>query len=146
MNRPAPSSEARRGPTPTLSLETARATPSRASPQPLFPTRNQKVNVEVGVGSGGGVGAAAFLADFFFRGAAFFVAFRLAGFRAFADFLFLADLRAALFFLAAITYFFFLVFFFVVFFAVFFALFFAICASLGGKPSTGLLLFSTLRQ
>jgi len=92
------------------------------------------------------VGAAAFLADFFFRGAAFFVAFRLAGFRAFADFLFLADLRAALFFLAAITYFFFLVFFFVVFFAVFFAFFFAICPSLGGKPSTGLLLFSTLRQ
>jgi hypothetical protein len=77
------------------------------------------------------VGAAAFRADFFFRGAAFFVAFRLVGFRAFADFLFFADLRAAFFFLAAITYFFFLVFFFVDFFAVFFALFFAICSLLG---------------
>jgi hypothetical protein len=90
------------------------------------------------------VGAAAFRAVFFFRGAAFFVAFRLVGFRAFADFPFFADLRAAFFFLAAITYFFFLVFFFVVFFAVFLLFFFAICASLGGKPSTGLLLFRML--
>jgi hypothetical protein len=92
------------------------------------------------------VGAAAFLADFFFRGAAFFVAFRFAGFRAFADVLFFADLRAAFFLWAAITYFFFLVFFFVVFFAVFLVRFFAICSSLNGKPSTGLLFLSTLEQ
>ena len=55
------------------------------------------MNVDVGVGSGGGAGAADFLVDFRLRGAAFFEAFRFAGFRDTADFFCFLGLRAAFF-------------------------------------------------